>query len=352
MNWNVYTTWVTHLAIQGVIIAVVGTVLGIVFDLTAGRLACRIARRTVTTVDDEIVAASRPALKYTIIILSCWAGLQHSGIPDLALYAAKGVLGTLAIFVWLTGFFRLAETILHWLSLHRDRFHAVNNRTLPIFDTGVKAFILGVGVYFGFLTWAIDVTGWLASAGVLGVILGFGAKDSVADLFAGVFILAEAPYKQGDYLLLASGERGRVTKIGMRTTRLLTPDEVEIIIPNSQMATTQICNESGGPQEIERVNVSVSVAYGTDVDRLRDILLDVASKVPGVLQDDVLHRSSVHFEAMGDSGLVLLLRVWIARPELQLAVIDAMNSQIYKRLAVEGIEIPYPKRDVYLHKQG
>jgi small-conductance mechanosensitive channel len=352
MNWNVYTTWVTHPAIQGATIAVVGTLLGIVFDQTAGRLAGRIARRTVTKVDDEIVAAGRPALKYTIIIVSCWAGLKASGLPDLPLYAAKGLLGTLAICVWLTGFFRLAETSLRWFSRHRDRFHAVNNRTMPIFDTGVKAFILCVGLYFGFLTWEIDVTGWLASAGVLGVVLGFGAKDSVADLFAGVFILAEAPYKQGDYLLLSSGQRGRVSRIGMRTTRLLTPDEVEIIIPNSQMATTQICNESGGPQEIERVSVSVSVAYGTDVDRLRAILLDVASEVPGVLQDDVLHRSSVHFEAMGDSGLDLLLRVWIARPELQLTVIDALNSQIYKRLGAEGIEIPYPKRDVYLHKQG
>ena len=83
-----------------------------------------------------------------------------------------------------------------------------------------------VAAYFFFLSWDFDVTGWLASAGIIGVAVGFGAKDTMANLFAGVGILADNSYKLGDFLLLNSGERGRVTDIGLRSTRLLTQDEM------------------------------------------------------------------------------------------------------------------------------
>jgi len=350
MNWNDYSIWVTHPAIQALIISAAGILLAYAFDLIVGRLVSRLVKRTATEVDDAVVHAVRPAVKQSIMIIALWSAIRHLEPGDVVMYVATGILSSWGILVWVLCSFRVAETVLGWLSRHRDRFHAVNARTLPIFEMLAKGALIGAGFYFLFLAWQVDITGWLASAGILGVVLGFGAKDTVADLFAGVFILAEAPYKRGDYLLLASGERGRVTRIGVRTTRILTPDEVEIIIPNSRMATTQICNESGGPHEIERVNVNVNVAYGTDMDAVRSTLLEVAATVPGVIQDDHLHTSSVQFCAMGDSGLELQLRVWIARPDLRLSVIDAMNDKIYKRLQADGFEIPYPKRDVYLHQ--
>jgi MscS family membrane protein len=328
MDFNDYSDWVTHPAIQALIIAGIGLVLAVTFDQTVGRFAASMAQKSKTRVDDEVTQALRPVLKHAIIILGLWVGAKHAGPPDLVLYVIKGLLGTWAIGITVMGCFEIAQSIIRWFSRHQEAFHAVNARTVPIFDMCAKGIIIGVGLYFTFLAWDIDVTGWLASAGVLGVILGFGAKDTTADLFAGVFILAEAPYKRGDYLLLETGARGRV------------------------MATAQITNESGGPQEIERVNVPVSVAYGSDMDQVREILLRVASEIPGVLQDDPLHTSSVHFESMGDSGLALLVRVWIVRPELQLSVIDQLNDRIYKALNEAGIEIPYPKRDVYIHKDG
>jgi MscS family membrane protein len=352
MDWNDYTTWVTSPLIQSLIIATVGSLLGILFDFVFGGIASRLARNSSTSLDDELIDAGRPPAKFTIIIVSLWMGAQHAHPPELALVAVRGILGLWAIGVWGAALFQGIKVLLGWLSRHQDRFHSINNRTVPILELTAKSFIIAIGLYFACLAWGLDVTGWLASAGVLGVVLGFGARDTVADLFAGLFILAEAPFRQGDYLLLPSGKRGRVTRIGMRTTRMLTADEVEIIIPNSHMATSQICNESGGPREMERVCIPISVAYGTDIDEARRILVEVAAEVPGVVQDDTLHRSTVHFEAMADSGLALLLKVWILRPELQLSVIDQLNTRVYKRLNQEGIEIPYPKQDVFLYKKS
>ena len=87
---------------------------------------------------------------------------------------------------------------------------------------------IALGTYMVLQVWSVDVTGWLASAGIVGIAVGFAAKDTLANLFSGVFILADRPYKLGDYVNLSSGERGKVTHIGIRSTRLLTRDDIEI----------------------------------------------------------------------------------------------------------------------------
>jgi len=350
MDWSTFESWATEAEAQALFIGVVSILAAHLFNWTVGALAVRLAKKTSNDVDDQIVEALRSPVKHTIMIVGIWTAIHHLSPPEILDFVTSGLLGTWATAVWISAMFRITQLIGKELSIHPERFHAVNSRTLPVFEMGAKTVVAGAGLYFVFLAWQIDVTGWLASAGILGVVLGFGAKDTVADLFAGIFILADAPYKRGDYLLLSSGERGRVTKIGMRTTRMLTADEVEIIIPNAQMATSMISNESGGPREMERVNVDFNVAYGSDVDQVRSVLLEVAGEIPEVLNDDSLHTSSVYFSSMEDSGMAFQLRVWISRPELRLSVIDAMNERIYKRLQAEGIEIPYPKRDVYLHR--
>jgi MscS family membrane protein len=86
------------------------------------------------------------------------------------------------------------------------------------------------------------MTAWLASAGIIGIAVGFAAKDTLANLFSGVFILADSPYKLGDYVVLEDNSRGKVTQIGLRSTRMLTRDDVEVTVPNSIMGNTKIIN--------------------------------------------------------------------------------------------------------------
>ena len=200
-------------------------------------------------------------------------------------------------------------------------------------------------VYFIFRAWHIDMTAWLASAGIVGIAIGFAAKDTLANLFSGVFILADAPYKLGDYVVLDSGERGKVTAIGLRSTRLLTRDDVEITIPNAIMGNTRIINESGGPHEKFRIRVKVSVAYGTDIDQVKALLLDIAVQEPQVCADP---HARVRFRSLGGSSLDLELLCWVNTPEERGRVLDALNTAIYKRFRQEGIEIPYSKHDLYI----
>jgi len=191
----------------------------------------------------------------------------------------------------------------------------------------------------------LNVSGLLAGLGIGGLAFALAAKDTLANLFAGIFILADAPYKLGDFVILDNGERGRVTDIGIRTTRLLTQDDIEITIPNAVIANSRIVNETGGPHEKERVRVTVSVAYGSDVDRVRAVLLECAKEVDHVCTEPA---PRVRFREFGDSGLKFQLLAWIDEPVLRGRVLDDLHTRVYKRFNEEQIEIPYAKHDVYI----
>ena len=165
------------------------------------------------------------------------------------------------------------------------------------------------------------------------------------NLFAGIFIIADAPYTLGDFIVLDNETRGSVTAIGFRSTRLLTLDDIEIVVPNSVIGNAQIVNESGGPYEKARVSVTVECAYGSDVDLVREVMLQCAEGAPHVVHD---HTPMVRFSAFGGSGLVHELLVWIERPRYREIVTDDLNRRIYKAFAKNGIEIPYSKHDVFI----
>ncbi len=160
-----------------------------------------------------------------------------------------------------------------------------------------------------------------------------------------MFILADGPYKIGDFVVLGTGERGEVTHIGMRSTRLLTRDDVEVTVPNSIMGNTTIVNESGGPYEKFRVRVQVGVAYGADIDDVREALLSVAAREESVCDEP---EPRVRFRRFGASGLDFEPLCWINEPVLSGRVIDILNSTVYKLFQTSGIEIPYAKQDIYV----
>lgn len=301
---------------------------------------------TDTDLDDILVARLRGPLALAGLATGLWYASEALLLPAPYPWLIAGTLATLVVMVWTFALSATSGRLLDWLVHHRDRYSLVTSRTLPVFDIVAKTVIWGGCVYFVFLAWSIDLTGWLASAGIVGVAVGFAAKDTLSNLIAGVFILADAPYKLGDFLVLNTGERGAVVEIGIRTTRLRTRDDVEIIVPNAVMAGQMIVNQSGGPDPSFRVRVAVSVAYGTDVHRVRALLQGIADREPLIRAEPA---PRVRFRALGASGLDFEVLGWVDDPSLRGRTTDALLTAIYDTLTVEGIEIPYPKRDVYVH---
>jgi small-conductance mechanosensitive channel len=281
------------------------------------------------------------------VLVGLWLATLQLDLPATYLTLLQRIIKTSALLVWVVFVLRGSSLFLEILSGFEDRVPLIQPRTLSLFDTTIKILVVGGGLYFLFLTWGINVGGLLMTGGIAGLAVGFAAKDTLANLFSGFFILADAPYQVGDFIVLDSGERGQVTHVGLRSTRLLTRDDIEITIPNAVIGNAKITNESGGRWEKERIRVKVGVAYGSDVDRVRQVLMEIAEGNPSI---DDEPEPRVRFRQFGESGLDFELMGWIHEPVLRGRVLDALNTEVYKRFAVEGIEIPFPKRDVYLHQ--
>lgn len=312
-------------------------------DFILLRVLGRWVVRTDTTVDDEVLDSLHGPVFTTVLVAGLWLTESTLTLSDAVSRVTRGALGTVLIVVWLVSGIRISGLVLQLMSRRKGRL--LKPDTLPLFDNLLKVVMIGAAAYFLILAWGRDLTGWLASAGIIGIAVGFAAKDTLANLFAGVFIFADTPYKVGDFIVLDSGERGRVSQIGLRSTRLLTRDDIEITIPNAVIANAKIINESGGPYEKERIRIKVSVAYGTDIDRLREVLMEIAASQHDVCTDP---EPRVRFRTFGESSIDFELLGWISEPVLRGRVVDALNCAVYKRLMEEEIEIPYPKRDVYI----
>ncbi len=317
-----------------------------VVHIIAAPFLRRLVGRTANTIDDTIVAAVPMPLAMSALLGGAWYAVQPLGWTDTVLEGFSAGLLTVAVALWTRAAQRISGAILAFLSEHQDRFALVEPRTLPLFVIVARILIIGGAAYFLLLAWNIDVTAWLASAGVLGVAVGFASKDTLSNLFAGLFIVADAPYKLGDFLIIDQQTRGRVTHIGLRSTRLLTRDDVEIIVPNSVMAGARITNESGGPHERERVRCAVEVAYGSDLDRVREVLLGVADTVPYLVRTDANLEPRVRFRSFEASGIKVELLGWIERPEDRGRAVDAMVVGTWRALRDAGISIPFPQQEV------
>ena len=330
---------------QALVLVVLSVVVAKVADLVISRIITRWAQKTTTDLDDRIVEMlHRPIFLFVLLgglTLAADLLALEGGIKTITF----GALGTMAILIGSGLAMRVSRLVLETLGQHRDRFRFVDERTLPMFRNLSNVLLFGAAAYFLFLVWGLDVTAWLASAGILGIAVGFGAKDTVANFFAGVFILADAPYKIGDFIVLDTGERGRVTHIGLRSTRLLTRDDIEVTVPNAVMGNTKIVNETGGPTGKERIRIKVACAYGSDRDHVKQVLLDIGTGYEGVCSDP---EPRVRFRTFGASGLELQLLCWIEEPILRGRITDALNTEVYHRFNEENIEIPYMKQDVYV----
>ncbi len=314
-------------------------------QLLLTRVVLRYTARTRSRIDDAIVRRLETPLFVTLLAVGLEAALEPLEPSARLQYWTAGLLRTVLVLLWAVALIRIVGIALDVGSRRTDRPRWLEVRTIPLLDNLAKLLIVGGALYALLVVWRLDVKPWLASAGIVGIAVGFAAKDTLANLFAGLFILADAPYKIGDWIVLDTGERGMVTAVGLRSTRLLTRDDVEVTLPNAVIANAKIVNESGGPWERARVSITVGVAYGSDVDRVRAALVETAQASEFVAGEP---EPRVRFSEFGDSALVFRLLCWIDRPVLRGQAIDDLHTRIYRRFLADGIEIPFPQRVVHL----
>jgi len=183
-------------------------------------------------------------------------------------------------------------------------------------------------------------------AGALSVGIGFGLQNIVNNFVSGLILLFERPIRKGDWIVVG-GTEGVVRDIQIRSTRIQTFDRSDVIVPNSELISNQVTNwvlssKSG------RAIVPVGVAYGTDTEKVRDILMKIAEDNEAVAKVGSVPKPKVLFREFGDSSLNFELRVFLHNVDSRLSVVSEINFAIDKAFREEGIEIPFPQRDLHV----
>ena len=304
-----------------------------------------LVKKTKSDLDDKIIEAVHRPLYFSILFFGLNIAFNVLSVSEDVSFIFNSILKTIIIIIWASALFKSFLIFIQWALKKSRQTSFIQVKTIPLFETVGKIILFIAAIYFIMLTWDIDVTAWVASAGVLSAVIAFAAKDTLGNLFAGIFIMADSPYKEGDYINLDAGERGRVRHIGIRSTRIMTRDDVEITIPNSVIANSKIVNESGGPHEKERIRISVGVAYGSDIEKVKEFMLQIALAETNICEDPA---PRVRFREFGESGLNIQLLGWIEKPELKGMVVDKLSVAIYNKFNQENIEIPFPQRTVHI----
>ena len=233
---------------------------------------------------------------------------------------------------------RAIERVLHQQQVaHGARFAIAKIARYCVLLLGVTVALSSIGIRLDAL---------LAASTVVLVGLGFGLQNIAQNFVSGLILLIERPVSRGDFVRIGD-TLGAVVDIGMRATRVVTRDEVTIIVPNSELIAARVINHSV-PTPNLRIAVKVGVAYGTDPQRVRTLLMKVASDDAELLRDPA---PEVRFDSFGDSSLDFSLLVWISNPREDLRVASRLRFAIEASFRNAKVEIPFPQCDVHIRSQ-
>lgn len=207
----------------------------------------------------------------------------------------------------------------------------------------VHYLVMFIGIWLAFDVLGIQLTVLLAVAGVAGIVLGFGLQPIIANFISGLILMGERTVQVGNWVEI-EGQYGQVVESGVRSSTIKTRDNLHVIIPNRTFVENSFVNYSHKDEKI-RINVPVGVKYGSDVEKVKGLLLEIAQSNENVLENP---EPMVFFTEFADSSLNFELRCWVKTPRYWKRVLSELNFEIDRRFAEEGVTIPFPQRDVWL----
>lgn len=307
-----------------------------------------LVRRSETELDEVVLETLRAPVVLTVAMGGLWMFSQTPVASETLLdqatldnLFAKPALSVIIV-AWGWSLHRVVEEGLDVLQTSDRHFDAA-----PVFSNVWTLTMAAASIGLLLTVWDIEITPLLGAAGIAGVAIGFAAKDTVANFFGGMALFFDDTYKLGDFIVLESGERGTVVEIGIRSTTILTRDEVLVTVPNSTLNAGKVVNQSA-PQRRKRIKIPIGVAYGTDLDTFEATVLAVAESSEHVIEKP---EPRMRFRNFGDFALEYELLCWVRGPTRSGRARHDLLRGIEAALRRAGIEIPYPKRDVVVARE-
>ncbi len=315
----------------------------------AEKLIKLFTKKTKSNLDDRIVESTRVPIFYLLLFLGALVDLSLLSFNEKIKFI---LLSTIKSLIIISGAIALYRTINIIIELGLMRYiKEKGDETAYHFFLFIKSLIkisFLTLAFFQILTvWNINITPLLASAGIVGLAVALAAQQLISNMFGGASLFIDKTLKVGDRVRY-KGQYLIVEEVNIRTTKFRTLENTYFIVPNSILASSEIENISAPYNEPKNVRIKVSVAYGSDIKKVKEVLKKTAESVKDCIKDSI----NVYFVEMNDYSLDFLVvfkvkdasKMWPAKVEFL--------EKAYENLNKEGIEIPFPTQTIYLKKEN
>lgn len=344
--WTVGEFLATHKYLYALAIFVLSLLISEFLLLFFKKVVEKIVNRTKSDVDKEIVFR----IEHPIILVVLLVGLLLS-IRQVVISAFlfENFILTILVFVIAYMFMGVVNILVeYWQkSKAKDRSEEFHEEVMPLMKSLIKIIISVVALVVILQLWGVEVAALLASIGVVGIILGFAFQDTMKNIFGGISMISDNSLKKRDVIKLESGEVGEVVEMSLRSIKLKTLDNDYLMVPNGVLANSQFINYAL-PTGTMRITIPVSVAYGSNPDQVRKVLLNTLKGRNDILN---LPKREVRFIKMNDFSLDFELLFYISNYKTRFTISDVITSKIYVALGENGISIPFPTRTLYTAPQ-
>jgi MscS family membrane protein len=330
--------------LKRIVIVLIYAILAKGADIFINRVLRNLAEKTKITFDDQLINFLHVPVYWTVF----WFGVLHAlsvePLQDFWEIILPQIAQSMILIIWLIAVVKIFNMLAEHSISHAHEKGKIGKDIFMLLKNVIRVIVLIAGLLWLLAIWQINLTPLFASAGIVGIAVALAAKDTLANFFGGISLFMDNAYKVGEYIILDSGERGEVVEIGIRSTRIKTRDDVIITVPNSIMANSKIINESA-PIPRFRIRVPVGVAYGSNLEKVEEVLLAVASANENV---EKYPEPRVRLRTFADSSVNFQLLCWVKDPRDKGIETHNLLKAAYNAFAEQGISIPFPQRDIHI----
>ncbi len=306
----------------------------------------KFTNKTKTTIDDVLIDKLEKPIVYLIIILGYWVAIHYLKFTDEELLLNLEKVAYFALVIDLTSIFsRIFDAVISELimPLTEKSESDFDDQLIPVIRKGIRAIIWVLGIIIGLDNIGIDITAMIAGLGIGGLALALAAQDSIKNIFAGIMIFLDKPFRMKDRIQI-NGFDGVVEEVGIRSTRIRTLEGRIVTIPNSTFTDNSVINVASQPAL--KVVLNLGLTYDTDEIGMQkgiDILRKIVAESSDILTEDC----SIGFKDFGDFSLGILFMYYVKPEAHWLDSQNTINMKILKRFNESGLEFAFPTQTIF-----
>ena len=334
--------------LEPILILVGFIIVGYVLRFALNTYITKLTRKTETKIDDIIL----DAIRMPIVVIFLIVGINFA-LPRISFVPAE-VIQYLPIVSYL-----LVVLLVAWITIKTItgilKYYGTIRPALKTLVPTLQKIVKFVVVFFALMIilnrLGVDVTAAVAAFGIGGLAIAFALQGTLSEFFAGMYIMTDRPVRVGDYIALDSGQKGYVVDIGLRSTKIRELPNNIIVVPNSKLAGAIVTNYYLPEKEMACL-IQVGVSYGSDLEKVEKVTIDVAKKVIKRVEGEMPgFEPFIRYHTFGDFSINFTVILRVKEFVDQYLLTHEFIKELHKRYKKEGIEIPYPIRTVYTRKR-